>query len=128
MNDLKDLDILVVQDLPGVGKNLKDRLFIELAMVQKTESQYRTSYIDSLGGFELAREEWNESRTGALSDFYLPQMIGYLKSDRILASQEFQDLDPTTRDFLQMDTEPHYEIISVSPRSRHLLVDQSDLP
>ena len=126
-NDMKYHNIPLVQDLPGVGKNLKDRLFLELAMVQKPESQYRTSYIDSPGAFELARKEWSESRTGALSDFYLPQMIGYLKSDKIIASQELQNLDATTRDSLQMDTQPHYEIISVGSTT-HLIRPVSSSP
>ena len=97
--DLQDLSIPIVQDLPGVGKNLQDRLFLELVTVQKPESHHRTSYIDSPAALKEARKEWVKSQSDSLSDYYLPQMIAYLKSDNVLTSQEFGDLDSKTQQF-----------------------------
>ncbi|KAL8882936.1 MAG: hypothetical protein Q9198_000135 [Flavoplaca austrocitrina] len=86
--DLSVLDIPVVQDLPGVGKNLQDRLFLELVTVQDPESHHRTSYIDIPVALEQARKEWTKNKSGPLSDYYLSQMIAYLKSDKVASSQE----------------------------------------
>lgn len=107
----------MIQDLPGVGKNLQDRLFLELVTVQDPESHHRTSYIDSPSALEQARKEWTKNKSGPLSGYYLPQMIAYLKSDKIASSKEFQDLDDQTRQFLRADTKPFYEMVSVSVSS-----------
>ncbi|KAL8875621.1 MAG: hypothetical protein Q9192_009019, partial [Flavoplaca navasiana] len=42
-------------------------------------------------------------------------MIAYLKSDKIASSQEFEDLDDQTRQFMRAETKPFYEIISQNP-------------
>ena len=112
--DLEALRIPVIQDLPGVGKNLQDRLYLPLVKVQEPESHHRSTYIDSPASFMKAREAWITSQSGPLSDFYLPQMIGYLKLDTIITSQEFHDLESKTKEFLKAETKPHYEIFSVS--------------
>ncbi|KAL8772284.1 MAG: hypothetical protein Q9209_002496 [Squamulea sp. 1 TL-2023] len=113
--DLKALHIPVIQNLPGVGRNLQDRLFLELVTVQDLGSHHRTSYIDSPSALEQARKEWTKNKSGPLSDYYLPQMIAYLKSDKILSSKEFRDLDEETRQFLGGDSKPFYEIIPQNP-------------
>ena len=82
--------------------------------VQDPESHHRTLYIDSPSALEQARKEWTKNKSGPLSDYYLPQMIAYLKSDKIASSQEFEDLDDQTRDFMHAETKPFYEIVSVS--------------
>ncbi|KAL8881004.1 MAG: hypothetical protein Q9198_001702 [Flavoplaca austrocitrina] len=113
--DLSVLGIPVVQDLPGVGKNLQDRLFLELVTVQDPGSHHRTSYIDSPSALGQARKEWTKNKSGPLSDYYLPQMIAYLKSDKIASSKEFEDLDDQTRQFMHAETKPFYEIVSQNP-------------
>ena len=50
---------------------------------------------------------------GPLSACYLSQMIGYLKDDETLASQELQDVEITMQRLLQTETKPTYEIFSV---------------
>lgn len=112
--DIQGLSIPLVQDLPGVGKNLQDRLFLELVTVQDPGGHHRTSYIDSPAALEQARKQWMTSQSGPLSDYYLPQMISYLRSDSILASKEFNDLDSKTQHFMRAETRPFYEMISVS--------------
>ncbi|KAL8886395.1 MAG: hypothetical protein Q9215_005886 [Flavoplaca cf. flavocitrina] len=115
VEDLSVLGIPVVQDLPGVGKNLQDRLFLELVTVQDPGSHHRTSYIDSPSALGQARKEWTKNKSGPLSDYYLPQMIAYLKSDKIASSKEFEDLDDQTRQFMHAETKPFYEIVSQNP-------------
>lgn len=112
--DLKDLRIPVVKDLPGVGKNFNDRLFLGLVTTQKPGSYHRTSYIDSPDALEHAQKQWMIDETGPLSACYLPQMIAYFRSESIMNSKEFEHLDTKLRRALQEETKPNYEIISVS--------------
>lgn len=113
-NELQEFGIPITHDLPGVGKNLQDRLFLELVTVQKPGSHHRTSYSDSPAKLDEARKQWANDQTGPLTAYYLPQMIGYIRSDEILASKEFQRLSSTTQQGLRMETKPTYEIMSVS--------------
>ncbi|KAM0803866.1 glucose-methanol-choline oxidoreductase [Usnea florida] len=111
-DELAKYDIAVVQNLPGVGQNLRDHLWLELVTTQKSSSPHRTSYIRSPDDLHIARAQWMENKTGPLSDNNLPQMIGYLKCDRILDSKEFQELDSGTREYFEAETTPIYELIS----------------
>ena len=112
--ELGKYDIPIIHDLPGVGKNLHDHLWLELVTTQKAGSRHRTSYITSPEAIQEARTQWAKDKTGPLSDFYLPQAISYLKSDRVRNSREFEELDSAIQEHLQADTKPNYEMISVS--------------
>lgn len=112
--ELAKYDIPVIQNLPSVGKNLRDHLWLELVTTQKSGSHHRTSYISSPDALQDARAQWVKDRTGPLSDYYLPQMISYLKSDRISSSKEFEELDNLVQKHFQAETTPNYELISVS--------------
>ena len=113
-SELQDLHIPVIHDLSGIGKNLRDRLFLEVVTAQRPDSHHRTSYIDSPEKFEEARKQWQADKTGPLAEYLLPQIIAFVKSDRINKSKEFKDLDNATKKLLSMETEPAFEIISVS--------------
>ena len=97
-----------------VGQNLNDRLFLELVTIQKPESHHRTFHFSSPEEFEEARRQWMNDKDGPLAGFYLPQMIGYIQSEKILASEEFQQLNLSSKKALQAKTKPTYEIMSVS--------------
>ena len=112
-DELAKHDIAVVQHLPGIGQNLHDHLWLQLVTSQKSGSHHRTSYISSPDDLQNARAQWMTDKTGPLSDNNLPQMIGYLKCDRILDSKEFQELDSGTRKYFEAETTPIYELISV---------------
>lgn len=111
--ELSKLHIPTIVDLPGVGKNLCDRLFLELVSIRQAGSHHRTSYITSPDGLEEAREQWIKDKSGPLAGYYLPQMIGYFKSDKIIQSEEFQGLDGELQRALIAETKPTYEIVSV---------------
>ena len=114
--DLSELNIPLVQDLSGVGKNLQDHYFLPLITTQKPGTHHRTSYVNSPASLEEARKQWIKNQTGPLSDYYLPQMIAYLRSDRVLRSEEFQKLDDAVRNRYEAKTKPNYELLSVSDR------------
>lgn len=113
-DELKDHGIQPVHDLPGVGKNLHDRLFFRLVTTRRPGGYHRTSYIDTPAVLDEARKEWAAHQSGSLSSYHLPQMIGYFKSRHVLRSKEFLSLGESTRKMLDMESTPHFEIISVS--------------
>ncbi len=111
--ELSKLQIPIILDLPGVGENLCDRLCLELVSIRRAGSHHRTSYIDSPDDLEEARKQWIKERAGPLTGYYLPQMIGFFKNDKIVRSEEFQGLDARLQKALTADTKPHFEIVSV---------------
>ena len=112
-DELSKLQIPFIVDLPGVGKHLGDRLFLELVSIRKEGSPHRTSYISSPSELEEARQQWIKDRSGPLVGYHLPQMICYFKNDNIIQSDEFQGLDGDLQRALLAATKPHLEIISV---------------
>ncbi|KAL8949570.1 MAG: hypothetical protein Q9222_004329 [Ikaeria aurantiellina] len=113
-DDLKQHAIPLIRHLPGIGKNLHDHLWLELVTVQKADHHHRTSYINTPAALEEARVEWMQKEKGPLADYFLPQMIAYLKSDELVKSEEFLNLEEPTQMFHLAETRPHYELISVS--------------
>ena len=112
---LKAHSIPVQHPLPAVGRNLNDRLFLELVSVTKPGSYNRTSRIVDPDTLAAARTQYQKDKTGDLVGYYLPQMIGYFKSPAILETPEFSTLDPEIQAWLKHKTKPHYEIISHNP-------------
>ncbi|KAL8739877.1 MAG: hypothetical protein Q9190_007362, partial [Brigantiaea leucoxantha] len=64
---------------------------------------------------ENARMQWARDRQGPLLGMYLPQMIGFLKSDRIFDSEEYRNLDPQVQEYWQAETKPNFEMITPAP-------------
>lgn len=112
--ELQQLGLSIVHDLPGIGRNLNDRLYIEVVTTQEAGSHNRTSYIDSPDKLETARQQWSIDQSGPLTGYYMPQMVGYLKSDKTLGSDEFGELEETTKSLFRKTTKPAFEILSVS--------------
>ena len=61
-----------------------------------------------------------KDQSGPLSEFYLPQMIAYLKANKIYESEEFRHLNEGTQQQLLDQTVPNYELFSVC-QMLHLL-------
>ncbi|KAI4114978.1 MAG: hypothetical protein LQ345_004335 [Seirophora villosa] len=114
-SDLQKLGIPVTQNLPAIGKNLRDRLFIELVTIQKPDSHHRSAYMGSPEQMAEARKQWATDQTGPLASYFMPQMIGFIRSDDILASEAFSKLSALNRSGLSGRTKPTYEIISQAP-------------
>lgn len=111
--ELSKLRIPIIRDLPGVGNNLCDRLFLPLVSIRQEGSHHRTYHTTTPDGLEGARIQWIKNKSGPLAEHYLPQMIGYFKCDKIVQSEEFQELDEELQKALFAETKPTYEIISV---------------
>ncbi|KAL8665791.1 MAG: hypothetical protein Q9202_001913 [Teloschistes flavicans] len=116
-SELEKFDIPCIRDIPGVGKNLHDRLFMEIITVRKPGTPNRTSYLSSSPEErDEARKQWAQNETGPFSEFFLPQMVGFIKSNSLVESQEFTTLGPEVQAALQAKTSPHLELISVRTR------------
>lgn len=113
--EIEEHKIELVHELPGVGQHLHDRLFLPMPIVRKEGTHHRSLYINGIDGMANVREQWNKDHSGPLSAMYLPQMICYMKSDAILNSKEFAELNPTMQEALQSDTKPNFEVLSHSP-------------
>ena len=111
--ELSKLQIPLLMDLPGVGKNLCDRLWLELVSIRQAGSHHRTSYITSPDELEEAREQWKKDKSGPLGGYFLPQMIGYFRNEKMIQSEEFRRLDAELQRSFIAETKPHLEIISV---------------
>lgn len=111
--ELSKFQTPLVMDLSGVGQNLCDRIFLELASIRKAGSHHRTSYITSPDTLEEARRQWKKDKSGPLTGYFLPQMIGYFKNDKMIQSEEFQGLDTGLQRAFTAETKPHLEIVSV---------------
>lgn len=114
-SDLNELGIPTVQDIPGIGRNLQDHMHVFLTTTQKPNGHHRTSYINSPETLAEARKLWVRDQTGPLANFYMPHMICFVRNEEILASKEFQTLDPKSQELWQMDSKPTHEIISQNP-------------
>ena len=110
-------DIPLVRDIPGIGRNLRDHLWLEVVTTQKPGTPHRSSYLTSPADLETARSQYMQDETGQLAGYYLPQMLSYLRSERILASEEFQQLPVEIQESFRAETKPNYEILSVSDSS-----------
>ncbi|KAI4140687.1 MAG: hypothetical protein LQ341_003748 [Variospora aurantia] len=119
--DLNSCNIPLTHHLPGVGKNLRDRLFLELVTVQKPETHHRTAYAGSSSEqMAEARKQWATDQTGPLASYYLPQTIGFVRSEEVLRGEAYAALGEVSREGLRGTTKPTYEIISQAP-STHML-------
>jgi choline dehydrogenase-like flavoprotein len=112
--ELAALDIKVVKDLPGVGKNFQDHVIINMTCQVSSDMSTRWSYESSPAKQEAARKEWTENKTGPLNEIYTNAGVVWLKLPSLPATPEFQALDAETQAFLNQETVPHFEIIAVS--------------
>ena len=78
-------DVPLIRNLPGVSKNLDDHLCLLTVSAQKPGRHHRTSHIKSPIALATARKQWNKDPSGPLTRAYLPQMMAFLKSPRVLA-------------------------------------------
>ncbi|KAG8527105.1 uncharacterized protein KY384_008534 [Bacidia gigantensis] len=113
--DLAKHGIPLVHDLLGIGRNLRDHLWLELVTTQKPGAHHRTSHITSPDELQEARRQWLKDKASPLSVNLQPQMIAYLKNNNILHSEEYEDLDKSVRESYENKTTPHYELITHLP-------------
>lgn len=112
--ELQKHSIGLVHELPRVGKGLRDHYGLSMHYLVKDEYNDRGAYYRDPEKVKAAKEQWMKDGTGELSTFACQVGMGFFKSDKIYASEEFKALPKETQSFLQRPTIPCFEIACVS--------------
>jgi choline dehydrogenase-like flavoprotein len=113
-DQLAKYNIPIIQDSP-VGQNLRDHYFTSLVYSRTDVSTDRKAFYGNQGAMDAALRQWEKDRSGDWTKFACDAGIGFLKSEEILASEEFKSLPMSEQRYLQLPTVPHYEVITHFP-------------
>jgi len=107
----------LVKDIPSVGQNLRDHMFVPLIYKLDTpHSRSRRDFYSSPDAMADALKTWHEkSGTGNWAKYSCELGIGWAKLPLLTATDEFKRLPATEQAFLNKDTVPHYEVITHFP-------------
>ena len=102
-----------IQTIEGIGKGLRDHLWLVLTLVQKDGANDRPEFFNNPQSIAAAREQWLKDQTGELTIFQCAQTIGFLPVNKITESDEFKELSKTAQKSVWGETIPTYELLSV---------------
>ena len=109
--ELHDLSIPSIVDLPKVGKELIDHCFIPLRWGCSSELSDRVAYYSDAKTVAAARTEWMKSRTGPDATITLGNLVAFLKLDSERYSQEeLRKLDPQIQEWIKQPDTPQFEV------------------
>ncbi|KAI0441308.1 hypothetical protein F4803DRAFT_523747 [Xylaria telfairii] len=112
---LEKFNIPVVRDIPAVGQNLRDHMFVPLVYQRTETSTSRPSFYGNPKALEDAFEQWKKDGSGNWSKYSSELGIGWKKLDGLESSPEFQGLPQNEQNLLRKETIPHYEVITHFP-------------
>ncbi|KAK5630283.1 hypothetical protein RRF57_005998 [Xylaria bambusicola] len=112
---LEKFNIPVVRDVPAVGQNLRDHMFVPIVYQRKETSTSRPSFYGDAKAMEKALEQWKKDGSGNWSKYSSELGIGWKKLDGLESSPEFQSLPQNEQNLLRKETVPHYEVITHFP-------------
>lgn len=98
--------IETLHHLPGVGKNLQDHLSAPFCWKQRTGAVDWPQHFSDLHAVKEARNQFLEDGTGPLSVFFQGLVMGFFKADEVLGTEEFNELDQSTKEHLHSETVP----------------------
>jgi choline dehydrogenase-like flavoprotein len=113
--ELEALDISIIKDLPGVGKNLQDHCGVFLADVVDSSISSRATFTKDQDLYEEALKQWYTDRTGPLSTHNSGLCLAFLKQDHLYDTPEFKSLSEQAKSYLQRPTVPSIEIAINGP-------------
>lgn len=67
--ELRGFNIEVIEDVPGIGKGLRDHCFAPLTIVQKLETNDQAAFFSDVAKVEAARRQFEEDGSGQLAHF-----------------------------------------------------------
>jgi choline dehydrogenase-like flavoprotein len=108
---LKQHNIPLVQDLPQVGKGLKDHYWLAPAWIRAEHTTDRPKYYQSPELQAKAREQFEKDGTGPVAEFYSMIPLGFFKHDALYASEEFKALPKEFKEYMLKPTVPAFEVI-----------------
>ncbi|KAI8952132.1 hypothetical protein F4801DRAFT_242174 [Xylaria longipes] len=112
---LEEFNITVIRDIPAVGQNLRDHMFVPLVYQRTETSTSRPSFYGNAQAMDDALEQWKKDGTGDWSKYSSELGIGWKKLEGLEFSSEFQSLPQDEQNLLLKETIPHYEIITHFP-------------
>ncbi|KAJ8108482.1 hypothetical protein ONZ43_g6412 [Nemania bipapillata] len=114
-NQLEEHKIPVIRNIPAVGQNLRDHMFVPLVYQRTESSTSRASFYGNAQAMDDALEQWKKDGTGNWSKYSSELGIGWKKLQGLESSPEFQSLPPDEQNLLLKETIPHYEVITHFP-------------
>jgi choline dehydrogenase-like flavoprotein len=113
--ELESLDINVINDIPGIGKNLQDHCGVFITDIVDAAMSSRAPFIHDDALMDEARKQWGKDRTGPLSVHFSSLCAAFLKQEHLYNTPEFQTLSDATKSYLQRPTIPALEIVFDGP-------------
>jgi choline dehydrogenase-like flavoprotein len=113
--ELEEMDILVVQEVSGVGRNLQDHCHFPVSAVLKEGIRTPNRLTPGSDTLAVARSKFAEDGTGPLSSVNGAYIMGFLKEPELYESEEFKSLDTRTQEHLMRTTVPSWELSTGLP-------------
>lgn len=108
-NELEQLGIPVVKDLPGVGKQMGDHVMSFMCCEMDTKHNNKYGFESNEALVKEAEEAWARDKTGAFDLYNNTLWGGFLKVPGIEDTPEFKSLDKDLQEFLAREKTPSYE-------------------
>lgn len=112
-SELEKHNITIVHEMSQIGQNLQDHSFAGSCLILKEGTNDRMTHEGDTEGLKKLREAHSSDKKSVLNTFYCSTPMGFFKSDAIINSQEFKDLDPKEQARINGATVPHFEIATV---------------
>ncbi|KAF7513499.1 hypothetical protein GJ744_008793 [Endocarpon pusillum] len=108
---LQEHKISVIQDLPQVGKGLRDHYLVSPTWVRAEHTSEYHKYFKSPELQAEARKQFEKDGTGPVAEMFAGAAVGFFKHDAVYASDEFKALPEDTREYLLKPTVPVFEVV-----------------
>ena len=119
--ELEELDIRCRVDLPRVGKDMLDHVFLPLRWGCTSELSDKMAYASKEQAVLAARKEWLRSRTGSEAVQALGNLIGFLKLDpKRYSQEELRKLSPEVQRHINRPDTPQFEVFLAGDVPRQL--------
>ncbi|KAL2818598.1 hypothetical protein BJX63DRAFT_419144 [Aspergillus granulosus] len=112
---LEEFNLPVLVDIPAIGQGLRDHPFTSITFLRDPSTNDRNAFFGSQAAMDAAQKQWEVDNTGPWTRYGTQLMMGFLKSEAVVASEEYKALPDDVKAFLSKPTIPHYEVISNAP-------------
>ncbi len=108
--ELEELNIPCRVDLPRVGKDMLDHIFLPMRWGCTSELSDKMAYASNEPLVRAARTEWSKSRTGSEAVRALGNLIGFFKLDpKRYSQEELRKLSPEVQRRIDRPDTPQFE-------------------
>jgi choline dehydrogenase-like flavoprotein len=107
-DELSSHGISSVIDLPGVGKNLQDHLYVRSTVQVADDHHDRAKWAEEKV-MQEARSQFEKDGTGPLSILYNSAVVGFFRDEKLYETKEFADLPKEVQAYIKAPTNPTWE-------------------